>query len=78
MKEDRRPAFVLDSVQDIAFEHCKAAKANGVPTFVIMNARGGGAHQCAGIADFRPIARLASKCRRNLTAKYRKRWEPIT
>ena len=59
MKEDRRPAFVLDSVQDIAFEHCKAAKANGVPTFVIMNAKGGGAHQCAGIADFRPIARLA-------------------
>jgi hypothetical protein len=52
MAEDRRPAFVLDSVQAIAFEHCRAAKAGGVPTFVMMNAKGVGAHQCAGLADF--------------------------
>jgi hypothetical protein len=31
MKEDRRPAFVLDSVEGITLEHCKAARASGAP-----------------------------------------------
>jgi polygalacturonase len=50
--EDRRPPFVLDSVEGIDFEHCSAAKANGVPTLVMMNAKGISAHRCAGLADF--------------------------
>jgi polygalacturonase len=52
VQEDGRPAFVLDSVLGIAFEHCNAAKAAGVPTFVMMNAKGVSAHQCAGLGDF--------------------------
>jgi polygalacturonase len=52
MKEDRRPAFVLDSVEGISLENCKAQKANGVALLVMMNAKGVGAHHCAGLADF--------------------------
>ncbi|HWB85491.1 MAG TPA: glycosyl hydrolase family 28-related protein [Bryobacteraceae bacterium] len=37
MQEDRRPAFVLDDVKGIDFDHVKAQKANGIPTFVLMN-----------------------------------------
>ena len=54
IKEDRRPALALDSVEGIAFERCKAARASGVPTLVTMNAKGIGAHRCAGLADFQP------------------------
>lgn len=50
--EDRRPAFVLDSVEGIGFEHCTAAKANGVPILVMKNAKAVSAHRCAGLADF--------------------------
>ncbi len=52
MEEDRRPAFVLDGVEGIAFEGCRAEKANGVPTFVMRNAKGVSAHGCEGHADF--------------------------
>lgn len=52
MKEDRRPAFVLDSVEGIEFERCRAAKAAGVPTLVMMKAKAVSAHRCAGLADF--------------------------
>jgi polygalacturonase len=52
MKDDRRPAFVLDGVERVRFDHCQAAKASGVPTFVMMKAKGVSAHQCAGVADF--------------------------
>ena len=52
MKEDGRPAFVLDHVAGIDFEHCRAEKANGVPTFVMMNAKDVVAHGCAGVPDF--------------------------
>src|ERR1039457_4841804 len=52
MKEDRRPAFVLDSVEGISLENCKAQKANGVALLVMMHAKGVGAHHCAGLADF--------------------------
>ena len=38
MKEDLRPAFVLDQVKDVDFEHVKAQKAASVPTFVLLNA----------------------------------------
>jgi hypothetical protein len=37
MKEDRRPAFVLDTVKGIDLEHVKAQKASGVPTIVLQN-----------------------------------------
>ena len=37
MKEDRRPAFVLDSVKAVDFQHVKAQKAAGVPGFVLLN-----------------------------------------
>jgi hypothetical protein len=37
MKEDRRPAFVLDSVKGVDFQHVKAQKASGVPAFVLLN-----------------------------------------
>jgi len=40
MKEDRRPAFVLDQVHDVDFTHVKAQKAAGVPTFVLQNVEG--------------------------------------
>jgi polygalacturonase len=52
MKEDGRPAFVLDSVEGVALERCRAAKGNGAPTLVMMNAQGVSAHRCAGLADF--------------------------
>jgi polygalacturonase len=51
-REDRRPAFVLDSVDRVTFNGCHTTKTNGVPTFVMMKAKGVSAHQCAGVADF--------------------------
>jgi len=52
LKEDRRPAFVLDSVEGIELDHCKAAKASGVPTLVMMKASGISIERCASLADF--------------------------
>jgi hypothetical protein len=52
MQEDRRPAFVLDGVEGVALEHCKAAKASGAPILVMMNAKGVSARRCSGLADF--------------------------
>jgi hypothetical protein len=37
MKEDRRPAFVLESVKGVDFQHVKAQKVDGVPAFVLLN-----------------------------------------
>jgi polygalacturonase len=53
IKEDRRPAFVFDAVEGITLENCKAQKAGGAVTLVMMNAKGVEAHHCAGLADFR-------------------------
>jgi hypothetical protein len=53
IKEDNRPAFVLDTVERIEFQHCKAATANLRPMFVLMKAKAISAHQCAGHADFK-------------------------
>jgi hypothetical protein len=52
LKEDRRPAFVLDSVDGVEFENCKAARVDGVPALVMMKAKSVSAHHCAGLADF--------------------------
>ncbi|MGA2438815.1 MAG: cell division protein FtsA [Acidobacteriaceae bacterium] len=38
MKEDRRPAFVLDTVKGIDMAHVKMQKASGVPAIVLRNA----------------------------------------
>ncbi len=53
IKEDRRPAFVLDTVDGVGFENCKAAKADGVKTLVMLNAKNVSAHHCAGLEDFK-------------------------
>jgi polygalacturonase len=53
VREDHRPAFVLDAAEEIEFQHCKAATVNGVPMFVLMKVKAISAHQCAGHADFR-------------------------
>ncbi len=37
MREDRRPAFVLDDVKSVDFRYVKAQKVPGVPAFVLMN-----------------------------------------
>jgi len=37
MQEDRRPAFVLDSVKAVAFQHVQAQKTAGVPALVLLN-----------------------------------------
>jgi hypothetical protein len=52
VKPDGRSAFVLDAVDGIAFENCKASRAGGAPTFVMTNAKGVSAHRCSGVADF--------------------------
>ena len=52
LKQDRRPAFVFDSVEGIELENCKPAKADGVPTLVMMKAKNVSAHHSAGLTDF--------------------------
>jgi polygalacturonase len=37
LKEDGRPAFVLDTVKSVDFDHVKAQKAAGVPAFVLLH-----------------------------------------
>jgi polygalacturonase len=53
IKEDGRPAFVLDDVDGVEFENCKAAKANGAAALVMLNAKNVSAHHCAGLEDFK-------------------------
>ena len=51
MKEDRRPAFVLDQVKDADFGHVKAEKASGVPTFVLRNVEGFSVNRSTPVPD---------------------------
>jgi hypothetical protein len=51
MKEDRRPAFVLDQVKGADFEHVKAQKASGVPTFVLRDVEGFSVYRSSPVAD---------------------------
>jgi polygalacturonase len=53
LKEDRRPAFVLDSVEKISLENCKAQAAEGTARVVMTNSRSVEIHHCAGLTDFR-------------------------
>jgi polygalacturonase len=51
LREDRRPAFVLDQVNGAVFQHVKAQKAAEIPTFVLKNVENFDAHYCQPIAD---------------------------
>ena len=53
LKEDGRPAFVLDAVEGIELVHCRAARAAGAPMLVMMNARRVSTQGCAGLEDFK-------------------------
>ena len=49
--EDRRPAFVLDDVEDVEFHGVTAEKAAGVPTFVLRNVRDFRTYHTRPVAD---------------------------
>jgi hypothetical protein len=51
MQEDRRPAFVLDQASHIDFQHVKAQKTSGVPTFVLRNVKDLSVHRSAPVED---------------------------
>jgi hypothetical protein len=51
LREDRRPAFVLDQVNGASFENVKAQKAPGVSTFVLKNVENFETHRCRPVAD---------------------------
>ena len=51
MKEDLRPAFVLDDVNEADFNHIKAPHAPDVPVFVLKKVKDFNLHQCEGLAD---------------------------
>jgi polygalacturonase len=51
MKEDLRPAFALDDVNEADFHHIKAPHAPDVPVFVLKKVKDFNLHQCEGLAD---------------------------
>lgn len=51
IKEDLRPAFVLDDVQGAHLVHVKAARAPGVPYFVLKNVEDFSVHLSKPVAD---------------------------
>jgi polygalacturonase len=51
MTEDRRPPFVLEDVKGIEFSHVQAQKADGVPSFVLINVEDLSIDHCAPVAD---------------------------
>jgi polygalacturonase len=53
LKEDLRPALILDEVKSADFDHVKAVPASGVPTVVLKNVDGFAAHDCPGLPDTR-------------------------
>jgi polygalacturonase len=50
-KEDARPAFVLDDVQDADFSHVKVPQAPGVPIFAMRDVSDFRVRQCTGVKD---------------------------
>jgi polygalacturonase len=50
-KEDLRPAFVLDDVQDADFFRIRVPQAAGVPAFALHNVTGLSVHMCTGVPD---------------------------
>jgi len=51
MKEDRRPAFVLDTVKGIDLQHVKAQKAAGIPTIVLRNVEDVSVYRSSPVPD---------------------------
>src|ERR1017187_5503360 len=51
MQEDKRPAFVLDHVNGVDFQHVKAQKAAGVSTIVLKNVENFTARGCTPLPD---------------------------
>jgi polygalacturonase len=51
IKDDLRPAFVLNDVKAVEFNNVKAQKAADVPTFVLKNVDNFSTHQCTPVAD---------------------------
>ncbi len=50
-KEDHRPVFVLDSVQDADFFRIKAPHPEDAPVFALKNVDGFSVHMCTGVKD---------------------------
>ncbi len=50
-KDDLRPAFVLDDVQDADFFRIKAPQAAGAPAFALHNVSDLAVHMCSGVPD---------------------------
>ena len=53
LKEDQRPAFVLNDVQDATFVNAKAQHVPNVPVFVLKNVTNFSALLCPGLPDTR-------------------------
>jgi len=53
LKEDLRPAFLLDNVRQAGFYHVKAQHASEVPTFVLKKVEGFDAHHCGTVPDIK-------------------------
>jgi hypothetical protein len=51
LQEDHRPAFVLDQVMGVDFQHVKAQKTAGVPTFVLKSVKDFTVHRSTPVAD---------------------------
>jgi polygalacturonase len=51
LKEDMRPAFHLQDVKDVEFNHVRAQHAEGVPVFVLKEVEDFGVRNSRGIAD---------------------------
>lgn len=51
IKEDRRPAFVLDDVADADFFRIKVPKVGDAPEFALHNVSDLSIHMCAGVKD---------------------------
>lgn len=51
LKQDLRPAFVIDSVKNIEFDHLKAQHEAGVPVFRLNNVEGFDLRRSPGLAD---------------------------
>ena len=50
-KEDLRPVFVLDDVQDADFFRIKTPQTAGVPVFALHKVSDLAVHMCGGVAD---------------------------
>ena len=50
-KEDLRPAFVLDNVEDADLFRVKVPHVAGVPEFVLHHVTDFTAHMCSGVPD---------------------------